>query len=96
LLQGTLILWVSIGASIIQAAGEPKVIAGEMQGGLDLNKVWEAKPFLNDGNPASPIKLENVQTKTTPEDEEITVPAKLLEGNPEMLCFEWCNGDKVR
>jgi hypothetical protein len=84
-----------IGASIIQA-GETKVIAGEMQGGLDLNKVWEAKPFLNEGNPASPVKLENVQTKTTPEDEEITVPAKLLEGNPEMLCFEWCNGDKVR
>lgn len=84
-----------IGASIIQA-GETKVLAGEMQGGLDLNKVWEAKPFLNEGNPASPIKLDAVQAKTTAEAVEITVPAKLIQANPEMLCFEWCNGDKVR
>ena len=84
-----------IGVSVIQA-GETKIIAGEMQGGLDVNKVWEAKSFLNEGNPTSPIKLDGVHAKTTTEAVEITAPAKLIEENPEMLCFEWCNGDKVR
>lgn len=84
-----------IGVSI-RRLSETKVVAGEMQGGLDLAKSWQAKGFLNDDTPASPIQIDPVQAATTPEWAEFVIPAKVLEGNPEVLVFEWCNGEKVR
>lgn len=84
-----------LGMSVTQL-GETKVVAGEMQGNLDLKKAWEAQGFLNGGKPESPVQINGVEARTTAEWIEVVVPAKLLEGNPETLVFEWCNGDKVR
>ncbi|HEX5790278.1 MAG TPA: hypothetical protein VFY13_03950, partial [Luteolibacter sp.] len=84
-----------IGASIVQL-GETRVIAGEIPGGLELGKFWEAKAFLNGGQPASPIPLGAVEAKIGDKLVEVVVPAKLLEGDPETLVFEWCNGEKMR
>ena len=84
-----------LGVSVTQL-GETKVVAGVMQGGLDLKNAWQAQGFLNGGKPESPIQIDGVEARTTGEFVEVVVPAKLLERNPETLAFEWCNGEKVR
>lgn len=85
----------TLGVSVIQVDGV-KVTAGKMEGGLDLNKPWTAQKFLNGGKSEAPIKLANVQARTTDEVVEITIPSEILKSNPGTLAIEWCNGDKVR
>jgi hypothetical protein len=84
-----------LGVGIAQVGGI-KVIAGAMEGGLELNKPWTFAKFLNGGKPASPIKLGEVKTKNTAKYVEIELPKMITKGNPEMLTFEWCNGKNLR
>ena len=80
----------------ISQTGETTVAAGAFEGGLDLGKVWTAGNFLNGGNPETPIKVGKVNARITDEFVEIEVTGLMTKGNPEMLAFEWCNGEKVR
>ncbi len=87
--NGCIGVWVS-------QAGETVAVAGQVEGGLELNKPWTAVGFLDGGKPAAPMKLDPIQARITDEFVEITVPKLITEGDPEVLAFEWCNGDKVR
>lgn len=76
--------------------GETKVVAGKMQGELELNRPWNAKNFLNGGDPATPVNIGAVQAKMTDEIVEIQVPPDMIKSNPDVICFEWDKGGNVR
>lgn len=85
----------SIGISIVQKDGT-QVVAGNMEGGLDLEKAWKGDGFLNGGNPASPIPVADVKASTTDEAVLITIPRVITEGNPSTITFEWGSDGGVR
>lgn len=78
----------TVGVSIVQKDGI-QVVAGEMKGGLELNKAWKGDGFLNGGNPESPIKVEGVKASTTDEFVEFVIPKIITESNPTSIAFEW-------
>lgn len=80
----------------ISQAGETKIAAGAVEADLDLRKPWEADALLSGGHPQSPIKLGDFRVRTTDKRVEIELPKKILVTESEVICFEWCNGAKVR
>jgi hypothetical protein len=87
--NGRLGLWVS-------QLDEIKAVAAPFEGGLTLGKPWSAKEFLNGGRPESTVPISELMTDTTKEFVEIELPDALTKGDPAILAFEWCNGDRVR
>ncbi len=84
-----------VGVSIVQK-DEVKVVAGESEDSLDLNKPWHGEGFLNGGKPESTIPLDSVQATTTDEAVEVAIPDIIIESNPPVICFEWGIDGKVR
>lgn len=78
----------TLGVSIVQKDGV-RVVAGEMEGGLDLDKPWKGEGFLSGGNPESPIKIGSVQASITDEAVAVVVPGIITESNPPIISFEW-------
>ena len=71
--------------------GERKIIAGKLEGQLDLGKPWGEEEFLTGGKPASPVPLKEIQVSSAGEALEIAVPAGMTDGNPVSLVIEWGN-----
>lgn len=85
----------SVGVSIVQSDGVT-FLAGKVEGTLDLGKPWGAAEFLGGGHPAAPLPLDTVQASITDDVVEVALPRLLLKKNPAAVCFEWCNGERVR
>lgn len=80
----------------IDQENEIKVMAGKMEGGLELKKAWHRKGFLNAGKPESPIKVDGVEASMSDEVTEFVIPGIITKSNPAVITFEWLTGDKVR
>lgn len=76
-----------IGVSI-KAEDKTEVIAGKVDGGLELQKLWKGG-FLNQGKPKIPLETGPVVISKNEEKATIILPSILTEGNPSVICFEW-------
>jgi len=71
--------------------GERKIIAGKLEGRLDLGKPWGEEEFLTSGKPESPVTLKDIRVSSEGEALEVVVPAGMAAGNPDSLVIEWGN-----
>jgi hypothetical protein len=71
--------------------GERKIIAGELEGQLDLGKPWGEEEFLSSGKPESPVTLNDIRVSSQGDALEVVVPAAMADGNPNSLVIEWGN-----
>lgn len=83
-----------IGVSIVQGE-QIEVVAGKMEGHIDLNKPW-GKGFLNDGEPEFPLEVAGVRASTVDDAVEVVVPEIITKDNPSHICFEWGRDGGVR
>ncbi len=66
--------------------GTNEVSCGKVEGSLDLGRTWGDKFLAGENAMKDPLKVS--VTRAEPFI-EITVPAKMTAGNPEVLAFEW-------
>jgi hypothetical protein len=71
--------------------GERKIIAGKLEGQLDLGKPWGEEEFLAGGKPESPVMLKDIRVSSEGEALEIVIPAGMAASNPDSLVIEWGN-----